>query len=552
MSSILTSRIWLVAIVGLAATTEAFAQKNPASDRASPTQPQRVATPPHIQKLIDEGDSLQSKKDYQKAREKYLEALRKTNELPDKPDKPDKATLTIETTLKAARAGANLPNNKDQLNATANLLATAAKHGTPTERARVDFLAADVALRQGEPKKAIEQLHALDWDQFDKSQQPILKYNLGRAYDLDGQNVEAFRRYSDALKLNPQFSQAAERATESAWKIIQKDPSRMQATSLQLTKLGLANRSAKFALTTLSNPETKDRNAALTLLFHSWAATYPGPVEFIESESFRAFAGLAGKNEQKEATEAVRELVQGGLELDKNNPWEIPPRLQWFVRQNRDVRSACSEFAIAVGKWLIADVRKEPQGYQGLARFMIAWGIDRENYNAAIELARVMTLDLPGIDPELVEFIVERVFSQKGGFYSGRKGLHEWNQLETCHTFLGMIYEKREAWGGPDEVHSAFFQWEHAVKAHAQAQRLDPETSPAPGLHEHLAKAWIGRGNKDSAFDEYLLAAEGFLKLDDRDTARDLLQQANELGITRSPDQKRVVDNLTEQLKSAR
>jgi tetratricopeptide (TPR) repeat protein len=546
MSSILAGRLWLAVLVGLA-TTEAVAQKNPGSERASPGQSQRLAAPRHIQKLIDEGDSHQSNKDFQKAREKYLEAHEKTKELPDK---PDRASLTIETALKVARAGANLPNDKDQLDATAKVLAAAGEHGTPNERARIDFFAADVALRQGQPKKAIEQLRALDWEQFDKSQQPILKYNLGRAYDLDGQDVEAFRRYGDALKLNPQFSQAAERATESAWKVIQKDPSRTQATSLQLSKLGLANRSAKFALTALSKPGTEDHNAALILLFHSWAATYPGPTEFLESDSFRAFAGRAGRNEQMEATEAVRELVRGGLELAKNNPWTIPPRLQWFERQDHDVRSACSEFAIAVGKWLIADARKEPQAYQGLARFMIAWGIDSENFNAAVESARVMTLDFPGINPELVELIVERVFERKEGLYYGRKGLHEWNQLETFHTFLGMIYEKREAWGSPDEVRSAFFQWQHAVTAHAEAQKLDPETSPAPGLHEHLAKAWLGRGNKDSAFDEYLLAAEDFLKQDDRDTATNLMKQADELNIRQSPDQKRLVDKLTRQLNA--
>ena len=115
-----------------------------------------------------------------------------------------------------------------------------------------------------------------------------------------------------------------------------------------------------------------------------------------------------------------------------------------------------------------------------------------------------------------------------------------------------MIYEKRNAWGSPNEVRSAIFQWQNALAAHAEAQKLDPEMFAAPGLHEHLAKAWLGGGQTDLGFDEYLLAAEGFLKQDDPDAARNLMKQADELSVTRSPDQKRRVDSLTRQLNAPR
>ena len=549
MSSILTNRWWLVALICLTATTETLAQKTPAAGPKSLDPSRPVAAPPHIQKLIDEGDQHHSENNFQMAQEKYLEAHERTKELSDK---SSKGSLTVETALKLAQVAAKLPADKIQLDATTKVLEDAGKLATPYQRARIDLGYADVALRQGQPKKAIELMHEADWHQFDKSQQPALKYNLGRAYDLDGQDVEAFRRYGDALKLNPQFSLAADRATNSAWKVIQKDPTRTRAMSLQLTKLGLGNRSAQFALTTLSKPGSeRDQDAALALLFQSWAATYPGPTAFVESESFRTFVGRAGKDEKQSARQAVAELVQGGLELNPSEPWKIPPQLKWFEQQSHDVRSACSAFAIAVGKWLIADARKEPQANQAFTRFMIGWGLDRENFNAAIESARVLTLDFPGINPKLVDPIVRRVFEEKEGLYFGKKGLHEWNQLETFHTFLGMIYENRNAWGDPYEVRSAIFQWQHALTAHAAAQKLDPETPGAPGLHEHLAKAWLGREKKDSAFDEYLSAAEGFLKQDDRDTARDLMEQANKLGVTPSPDQQRRVDSLVQQLKAA-
>ncbi len=546
MSSILTVRWWLAVLIGLVAATETLAQKNPVAEPASPAKSRPVAAPPHIQKLIDEGDLHQAEKNFQKAQEKYFEAHEKSKELPDK---AAKASLTVETVFKAARAGAKLPEDKAQLEATAKLLDAAGQHGTVPERARIDLLAADVALRQGQSKKAIQLLHDADWDQFDKSQQHILKYNLGRAYDLDGQDVEAFRRFGDAIKLNPQFSLAADRATQSAWKVIQKDPSRTLSTSAQLTKLGLANRSAKFALTTLSKPGTEaDHNAALVLLFQSWAATYPGPSAFVESESFGTFAGRAGNNEQMAAKEAVKELVQGGLEMDPNNPWKIPPRLQWFEGQKHDVRSACSAFAIAVGKWLIADARKEPQAYQAFSRFMIAWSLDRENINAAIESSRTLTLDVPDISRKLKDQLIERVFDEKTILFFAAKDLHGWNQLETFHTFLGMIYEDRTNWGSPFESRSAIFQWQHALLAHAEALKRDPETAPAPGLHEHLAIAWIATSKKELAFNEFLLAADGFLKSDDRDSARQFLMQARKLGITPSPDQQRRLDDLTRQL----
>lgn len=508
---------WLAALLNLAVSTEIVAQ----------TDSGPLSAPPHIQKLIDEGDRSRIAKDLSQARDRYLEAHRESNKLSEKADRD---RLSVATALKAAHLSYSMPDDPKVVSDTVDLLRATASQGRPREMAQMNVILADLALRQKDPKAAIKILLEADWDQFEAAQQPVLKYNLGRAYEMDQQHEEAFRRYCDAIRLNPQFSLAANRAIETYWELTQKDPHRHRNLTTQLINLGLAYRLNRFALDVLAKGQDTKQATALALLFESWAATYPGPKEFLASEKFKAYA----KDERTRASSiAIKSLVEETMHLNAGGRIDVSDAMKWFLDQNAEVKSACGTFSIAVGRWLIADSRKEPDAYQALTRFMFAWRLDPENIAAGIESARVLTLDFPGIDPSLLDVIVERCFEEKNGVYfRANKSLHDWNQLEKCHTFLGMIYEKRRVWGKTTDVRSAIFQWQHAVDAHAAALKLDPQIAAAPGLREHLAICLAKTGEKSAALDEYLLAVEGFYDRDDPGTAERLLADARSMGIT--------------------
>lgn len=130
----------------------------------------------------------------------------------------------------------------------------------------------------------------------------------------------------------------------------------------------------------------------------------------------------------------------------------------------------------------------ENRWQDALVRYYLAWDIDTENTAAAAEAANILLVYVPGTEAgnEVLSRIIDRLFVGKGEAYLG----DDWPVILRFHITLGTIFMQQERWGPPENVRSAIFQWEHAIRAHREVHG----ERPAPGLETRLEEAYENYG----------------------------------------------------------
>jgi hypothetical protein len=515
----------------------------------------RPTTQSEIREAFEQGDKLWSAKDYVRAGDQFEAAQKKIDTLDDG---KLKTTLALEAAVRYARVAAK-SSRLDLVERAYQRLQGLVGRTEGLEKARAQVQLADLALIRNQPRAAVDLLRGCDWKQFDRSQQPRLRYNLGRAYELIEHDDDAFIQYRDAAILDPTFDRAAERAVKAAWLIICNNPpekrvSPARGLAASLAKAGLARQTSAFAAHQLTRNELTESevDAATALLVMAWASTYRGPVDFLKSEKAN-FDKFAIRVDGGQGASALKTLMLDELRVNRENPWSLPEPLKWCALQHPELRKVYAQFAMAVGNWWLAPSNPDPevvtgglhprpfqeqsqlipkpQPEQALACCLIAWSLDRD-WETAMACARVLSQSGDSIDPKIATELVQQVFHREGDLYAlPVNSADDRRSLLGLHSFLGLYFEQHKRWGNEDEIASAVFQWNHAIAVYEHLIRDNAAKGPAPGLNQHLARCLMGAKQNQSAFRQCLLAADGYLETNDPVPAANSIQTARNLDI---------------------
>jgi len=230
------------------------------------------------------------------------------------------------------------------------------------------------------------------------------------------------------------------------------------------------------------------------------------PTEFEERE-WQLLKSVADRSVYlRHAVEDIRDAFGSGtlpitFQLDTFRSW----------REGTEDASVFAHLLKNIGDYYL---RKESPD-KALARYAAAWSMDSRP-EFALYVASVLR-KYRSLDPErrLVNELSDRLFTTKGA--ANRAG--DWASILRLHVILGTIYEQDRMWGPPDNPRSAYWQWSRASLAEQQVHDKDPNETPIPGIHQHLAMASQRLEKPEKAFDEYLTAAEGFMQISDPGSA---------------------------------
>jgi tetratricopeptide (TPR) repeat protein len=388
--------------------------------------------------------------------------------------------------------------------------------GSPGQRVLAQNNLAILFMRQHENERALEVFRNADFSSVPRSHQSLYYYNYGRALELSRELQAAYRRYLRALELQPGFDLAIDGAFRSLHK---SKPARMKEAS------DLANRLLSQGETELVGSQIRksldvwaaepEVQRLLAALLRYYVAASVDPPQFEKTE-WKRLARLAEASPVlRRAVEEVRLVYVGDL-APIFNPVAATEQFRAWTREEWQYE-ALSQLLQKVGDFY--DRREQPE--KALARYSAAWMVDRDNTEAALYAAAVLrdhraTLDL---DRQLLRQLVGLLFDQKSESYL--RG--EWLDILRFHVVLGTIFEGEKEWGSRQEPYSAIFQWEHALEADQRLRRANPDFPPSPGIHLHLGVVYSEKEKEDQscqkdyyedAWRQYILAAQGFIKLD--------------------------------------
>lgn len=121
--------------------------------------------------------------------------------------------------------------------------------------------------------------------------------------------------------------------------------------------------------------------------------------------------------------------------------------------------------------------------------------------------------------------IIDMLFHGKGDAYAR----NDITDILKFHTILGTIYHAEKQWVSPSswEPEGAIFQLSHALRASDKISQNDPgRYDPIPHIATLLAGAYRAVGDESQQAETSLLAAKGYLDLDDLDKASKALKNS--------------------------
>ena len=191
----------------------------------------------------------------------------------------------------------------------------------------------------------------------------------------------------------------------------------------------------------------------------------------------------------------------------------LPPRPREAGRAFTEWRyDGWQQDAMASLLTMVGDLYASNDNYGfALTRYGAAWDIAHEP-KYALEFASLVQKK-PELDPQgsLINDLLDSMFMEKGGYYMKK----DWPNILRMHVAIGTIFEDRRQWGSAGEPRSAIFQWEHALIADQEVRRTQLGMPPSPGVNLHLANCYAAVGRASAATQQYLTAAEGYLKAGD-------------------------------------
>jgi tetratricopeptide (TPR) repeat protein len=424
--------------------------------------------------------------------------------------------------------------------------------GTPTQRAQALNNMGTLYLARREYPRAVATLTEVDRTKVPPAELFVHDYNLGRAFDLSGNPEMAYPCYVKALKANPRYSIAAEKAFENL---------RASGKPAKLAEaLGLARVLLDTAQSELAARETlrcldvwgsdPQAYALLTVLVRHYTVSTLEPDRFLK-DSWPALEKLASKHlVLQSAVAEIRKAFDGDFEPVIQAPLSEPvEQFGAWRKLERDevvVEKTFAKLLVTIGNYYYAIVGESGQcrdPKKALARYSAASSLDPFDTEAALFTAALLRDYSEQLDPvhRLYDRFVEFIMQENRGLYAkDPKTAVDWANLMRMHYLLGAVLVSEQRWGSEEKRGSVIYQWAYATRAEAKLRELDGKYPPTPGLHQRLATAFKATQQPAKAFEQFLLAAEEFADMNDFASGKEALASARALATTPEVYQKRV------------
>jgi tetratricopeptide (TPR) repeat protein len=398
----------------------------------------------------------------------------------------------------------------------------ASEVGNDTQRALAQNNMGTLYLRSGNVAEAVRTLGSIDFSKLDQAQRSIYLFNYGRALEQNHDYASAYKQYTTVLASNPQFAPAVNGAFRSLLAFPAPQVSTTSSLAIQLLEkgvtAGIGNNLHACMRQWAQNPDAP--SGLVPPLLQYFVATGLDWAGFQQTE-LPFWERLAASSEAWRAPLAELQSAYAASLKVPDQPYRAR-ELFPFHAGNRDRAAAFSRLLKMTG-----DQRSRTgDDMQALARYYLAWGLDRDNAEALVYLAAILHDD-PKLDPNraLLNRLIDQVFTAKGEAYANKDYLN----VLRLHTLLGTIFENDNQLGPPYSPRSAVFQWEHALQAADILRKQNPDFPPYPALYLHLASVYQRMGRTRDAGPYFLSSAEGFVRLQDFEQAKKTMQQFDSL-----------------------
>jgi tetratricopeptide (TPR) repeat protein len=368
-------------------------------------------------------------------------------------------------------------------------------------------------------------------------------YNLGRAYELTGDDGGAYRNFLVSLRARRGYDPA----TAGIGRVLdRRDQSGVAGAVrgandlVQAGEFDLANWHVHAALERLKDDPQAPQ--LLGALVRCYVAAEVDPSRYADEEEKRL--DRVGKSAMLGPAIDELDYAFGGKmkpALDAEGKDRFP---SW---SKSDDRASFAELLRKIANHDAATGRPE----DALARYLAARRVDPRNAGALVAAFEVLLNNGRKIDPEgsLLRQLTDRTFSEKMDRYAiAGKTTQDWIELLRLHTVLATVYERAPDAGrnwSPDNPRGAAFQWRNAVRVDDRIRQDDPAFPPSSAIYERCRNCFQQAGRVGMMFSEYLSLAESDIQLEKREAARVACDNAAKFAGALTPDQ-------VERLKSVR
>lgn len=385
-------------------------------------------------------------------------------------------------------------------------------------------------LRRGQTDKAATVLAEIENAPWPGVEGPSLRarylYNYGRALERSQRPADAYSRYLEAIKLDPEFE-----LTRTAANRLASQPSAPNGRrpfpdpTLPLARALLAQNRLPEAGTSLrrlaSQPDrlrNEDPEGFVDLLVEYLTSAQVDPEQF--DQSWKASVVNLQGALPSPAAERLREIRDGysaplGVEFHPGaatatfKAWSAAERVRPF-----------SNFLKMVGDAYAS----RGNLHSSLERYSQAVSLDPTNSAAALFLTNLLVGYSSQLDPQGV--LLHQWTEQSRGAEEKARSSGDLKHYVHLHSLLGTHFEKEKIWGPGESPQTALFQWGQAVKAQEKLAAMElGEAAPKPALYERLGTAYAAVGDKDQAVREYRIAAAAYANQSDPAKATDLLSR---------------------------
>ncbi len=475
-----------------------------------------------------------SRGDYKSAAEGF-EKVRKSALASD--DKKSAAQAAIDYAQSLERWVNTDPTQQNRLAEAAQSYQSAIQLGDADQQAYARNGLGVVLLRQGKAVESLAAFRGIDMDGIAPTARFAYLYNYGRALERNDELQTAYAQYRRALELQPRF----EPAIEGAFRVLRQSPrpniKEAVGFGQQLVVRGSGAFTARQIHTLLKAwNAAPDASELLTVLVQYYISASVDPVQFQEVE-------LGDLRSLGATTPALRSPIDEILTAYVGN---FPPSFHHGPARNifrswaypPEHAALFSALLKSVGAYY--DQRETPE--KALPRFSAAWMLNPSDSEAAVYAAAIVRDHAKALDPQgqLFNQLLETLFMQKGEAYFE----NDWPNILRFHVVLGTIFEREKIWGSAQDPRSAIFQWENALEAEKQVRHVDKNFTPSPGIHASLALAYEKTRRTTDAWDQYVLAAQGFIESHNPDPAALALEHAQSLSVEKDEQRLKKLEEL--------
>jgi tetratricopeptide (TPR) repeat protein len=369
-------------------------------------------------------------------------------------------------------------------------------------------------LRHGLVDKAATVLAQIEDASWSGPDGPSLRarylYNYGQALERSHHPADAYSRYLEAIRLDPEFELTREAANRLANQPSPPNGRPFPDPTLPLTKALLTQNRLPEAGSSLlrlaSQPDrlrTENPEGFVDLLVQYLTNAQVDPEQF-DRRWKASVVNLQGALPSP-ATERLEEIRNGytaalGVEFHPGaatatfKAWSDADRVRPF-----------SNFLKMVGDAYASRGNLR----SSLERYSQAVSLDPTNSAAALFLTNLLVEYSSQLDPQGT--LLYQWTEQSRGAEEKTHSPSDLKHYVHLHSLLGTHFEREKVWGPEANPQTALFQWRQAVQTQEKIAAIDPgEVAPKASLYEHLGSTYEALGYKAQAAREYRTAAMAY------------------------------------------